>query len=226
MSSSHPGRIASSASRMVTFDPRSASSEANSHPTTPPPTTATEAGSFSRSKNSSDVITQRPSTSKPGRTWGTEPAASTTLRPVSSRPASGPSTTSTRRPSFNVPVPMSVVTLRPLSSPGRPFQSLSTTACLRSWLRAKSSVTPGHVDAELLRSFDRPADRRRLEELLGRDAAAVQAGAADLVPLDDGDGEPGRGAVERGGVPARPAADHDDVELFLGGHRPSSSRLR
>ena len=67
MSSSQPGKIASSASRMVTFEPRSASSEANSHPTTPPPMTATDAGSFSRSKNSSEVMTQRPSTSNPGQ---------------------------------------------------------------------------------------------------------------------------------------------------------------
>ncbi len=110
MSSSHPGKIASSASRIVTFEPRSANSEANSHPTTPPPITTTEAGSFSRSKNSSDVRTQRPSTSKPGRPCGTDPEARTTLRPVSTRPASGPSRTSTRRPSLSVPVPISVVT--------------------------------------------------------------------------------------------------------------------
>ena len=66
MSSSHPERMVSSASRIVTLEPRSARSEANSQPITPPPMTATEAGSSLRSKNSSEVITQRPSTSKPG----------------------------------------------------------------------------------------------------------------------------------------------------------------
>ncbi len=81
----------------------------------------------------------------------------------------------------------------------------------------------GDADAELLGALDRAVHRGRLEELLGRDAAAVQAGPADLVPLDDGDGQPRGGAVERGGVAARSAADHDDVELFFGGHRPSSS---
>ena len=79
------------------------------------------------------------------------------------------------------------------------------------------------VDAELLGPFDRPVDGGRLEELLGRDAASVQAGPAHLVPLDDGDGETRRRAVESRGVPTRAATDHDDVELFLACHRSSSS---
>ena len=142
MSSSHSVRMESSASRTVTFDPRSDRSEANSHPITPPPTTTTEAGISFRSRNSSEVITQRPSTSKPARVRGTEPAASTTLRPTTTRPASSPSTTVTRCPGPRVPVPDSVVTLRPFNRPASPFQSLSTTAFLRSWLTAKSTVTP------------------------------------------------------------------------------------
>ena len=109
---------------------------------TPPPMTATDAGSSLRSRNSSDVITHRPSTSKPGSVWGTDPAARTTLRPTTTRPASSPSTTSTWRSALRVPVPVSVVTLRPLSSPANPLNSLSTTAFLRSWLTAKSTVTP------------------------------------------------------------------------------------
>ena len=43
---------------------------------------------------------------------------------------------------------------------------------------------------------------------------SVQARAADLVLLDHGDLEAGRGAVERGGIAPRPAPDDDDVELF------------
>ena len=52
--------------------------EANSQPMAPPPTTAADAGSLSRASTSSDVSTYSPSTSKPGRVRGTEPAASTT----------------------------------------------------------------------------------------------------------------------------------------------------
>ena len=50
---------------------------------------------------------------------------------------------------------------------------------------------PG-LDPELLGPGDVAVDGRRLEELLGRDAAPVQAGAADLVLLDDARPEPGR----------------------------------
>ena len=70
MSSSHPVRMESSASSTVTFDPRSARSEANSQPMAPPPTTATDAGTSLRSRNSSEVMTQRPSTSRPGSVRG------------------------------------------------------------------------------------------------------------------------------------------------------------
>ena len=51
-----------------------------------------------------------------------------------------------------------------------------------------------------------------LEELLGRDAAPVQAGAAHLVELHDGHGQPGGRAVEGGGVPTGTPADDDHVE--------------
>ena len=53
-----------------------------------------------------------------------------------------------------------------------------------------------------------------LEQLLGGDAAAVQAGAADPGLFDHGDAQPGRGAVERGGVATGTAAQDDDVELL------------
>src|SRR5205823_1828233 len=69
-------------------------------------------------------------------------------------------------------------------------------------------------DAELLGAGDGAEDAGRLEVLLGRDAAAVEAGAAHLVLLDDGDAQAGAGAVERGGIAAGAAADDDDVELL------------
>ena len=57
-------------------------------------------------------------------------------------------------------------------------------------------------------------DRRRLQELLGRDAAPVQAGAADLGLLDHGDVETRQAAAQGGGVAGGTAADDDDIELL------------
>ena len=62
--------------------------------------------------------------------------------------------------------------------------------------------------------LERAADVGRFEELLGGNAAPVQARAANLVPLDEGDVESGRRAVEGGCVAAGPAADDDDIELL------------
>ena len=124
MSSSQPGRMVSSASRIVTLEPRSARSEANSHPTTPPPMTTAEAGSSLRSRNSSDVMIKRPSTSKPGSRNGTDPAARTTFRPTMTRPASSPSTTSTRWSALSVPVPDQRGDLAPLEQAGQALEEL------------------------------------------------------------------------------------------------------
>ena len=223
MSSSQPGRMVSSASRIVTLEPRSASSEANSHPTTPPPMTTTEAGSSLRSRNSSDVMIRRPSTSKPGSRNGTDPAARTTLRPTMTRPASSPSTTSTRWSALSVPVTGQRGDLAPLEQSGQALEELVHHGVLAVLAHREVDRDAGGVDAELLGALDRPVDGGRLEEFLGRDAAAVQTGATYLVPLDDGDGEARRGPVERSGVAAGTTADHDDVELVLACHRRSSS---
>jgi len=42
----------------------------------------------------------------------------------------------------------------------------------------------------------------------------MQARATDLVTLDKGDVETGRGAVEGGGVATRSSSDYDDIELL------------
>ena len=67
-------------------------------------------------------------------------------------------------------------------------------------------------DAELLGPGHGAEHRRRLQELLGRDAAAVQAGAADLLLLHHGDVEAGQAAVEGRRVAGGAAADDHDVE--------------
>ncbi len=69
------------------------------------------------------------------------------------------------------------------------------------------------VDPELLRALDAAEERRRLEELLRGHTAAVKAGAANLVLLDNGHREAGGGPVQRRGVASRAATYDDDVVL-------------
>jgi hypothetical protein len=88
-------------------------------------------------------------------------------------------------------------------------------------------VHPGDIDrvecgadAELLALPGRVGDLGRVQQGLGRDATAVQTGAAQLVPLDQGDGQ-----TEFGGPQCRRVAaattteNHDVVDLTIGGLR-------
>ena len=85
-------------------------------------------------------------------------------------------------------------------------------------------VDPGHVDA-LERGPDAEpgalagvvGDLGRVQQRLGRDAAVVQAGAADLVLLDQRDRHAELGGAEGAGVAAAAAAEDHDVELGLRG---------
>ncbi len=83
-SSSQPVSNDGSASRTVTWLPRSENIEANSQPIAPPPMMATDAGAVLSDRTSSEVRINRPSTPKPGIVRGTDPDASTTFRPESS----------------------------------------------------------------------------------------------------------------------------------------------
>ena len=53
----------------------------------------------------------------------------------------------------------------------------------------------------------------RLEQRLGRDAAAMEARAADLVLVDEGDLESQLGGPEGGRVAAGARAEHDEIEV-------------
>ncbi len=65
--------------------------------------------------------------------------------------------------------------------------------------------------AEVRRGLCLLGDLGGLQDRLGRDAAPVQAGPADLVALDERDVEPELRRPERDRVPARAAAEDDDV---------------
>ena len=78
-------------------------------------------------------------------------------------------------------------------------------------LRPVGPETSLRHDPEIAGLAHRAGHLGRLEQRLGRDAAAVQAGAAHLMVLHQGNVEPGRGAVQGRRVAAGTAAEHHDV---------------
>ncbi len=91
----------------------------------------------------------------------------------------------------------------------------------------------GHLDAlergphPELRALPRGVgDLGRVQQRLGRDAAAVQAGPAYLVLLDQGHALAKLGRAQRAGVPAAAAAEDDDVVMAALCHSKPLFRLR
>ena len=107
--------------------------------------------------------------------------------------------------------------LRDLTRPCRPLYRRPTT-------RVLVLVDAGHVDAlerglhaELRALAGVVGELGGVQQRLGRDAAVVQAGAAHLVRLDQGDGHAQLGGAQGGGVAAAASAQDDDVESGAGG---------
>src|SRR5699024_4190531 len=74
-------------------------------------------------------------------------------------------------------------------------------------------------DAVLLSRLRRLRDLCGVEQRLRRHAAAVEAGASDLVALDEGDAQTERRSAEGGGVSGRAAPqDHKIIVLSRFGH--------
>ena len=81
--------------------------------------------------------------------------------------------------------------------PAMPLTRPATIFCLRAWVTAKLTDGGAGVDAELGGVGDVALHRGGLEERLGRDAAPVEARAAERILLDEGHVEAGAGGVER-----------------------------
>ena len=211
------GRIGfGSASSSVVLTPRSVKTDANSAPITPPPITATRSGSFSASLLVlwSEVMTLTPSTSMPGIARGADPAQMITARPGQGLRAAVLAVTATAPSAVSRPQPITTLTLRRLSRPDSPLCRLPTMPALRLFAAGQSgsgAPPPGSFTPCSAAWFDGPEHLGGVQQRLGRDAAAVQAGAAHLVRLDQGDRQPGGGGVERRRVTAGAAAQDDDV---------------
>ena len=96
----------------------------------------------------------------------------------------------------------------------RPVHIRFTTWSRRAAIRGVvDDGLAGDVDAEVLGVADALGEGGRLEERLGRDAAAVEARAADLVLVDEGDLEAELGGPEGGRVAAGAGAEDDEVEV-------------
>src|SRR5437763_1611716 len=99
-----------------------------------------------------------------------------------------------------------------LSTPVTTSTSASRTVTLLRHRQVEDGL-PG-LHPELLGAGHRAHDLGRLQQLLGRNAAAVQARAADPGLFDHADGQPGGGAVQGGGIPAGAASEDDDIEFL------------
>ena len=89
---------------------------------------------------------------------------------------------------------------------------------------------------EVLGVADPVGEGGRLEQRLGRDAAAMEARAADLVLVDERDLQAELGGPEGGGVAAGARTEHDEIEVIgradghwsgcLGSRRPGPADER
>ena len=79
------------------------------------------------------------------------------------------------------------------------------------------------LEAELLQVVHEVEDLGRAQQRLGRDAAPVEADAAQMLALDEAGLHPELGRTDGGDVAAGAPADDDEVELL--GHGASPVRL-
>ena len=214
---SRPGRIFGRPSRIVTCEPRSANVLANSHPIAPPPMTTTRAGTWS-SISTSSLVMIGPSGSKPGMVRGTEPAASTTFLPRDRAGAAVGACDGDGAVGAERADAVEDRDLLRLHEADEALDDAVDDLLLASLRGDEVDDRRAGLDAELGRVGDVALHGGGLEERLRRDAATVEARAAHLGLLDDGDVEPGRRGVQRRAVSAGTTADDDEVEFGCGLH--------
>ncbi|CAM5365545.1 hypothetical protein STENM327S_00012 [Streptomyces tendae] len=188
----------------VTSEPKDFHAEANSTPMTPPPSTIADFGTRSSVRAWSEEMIRLPSISRPGRVFGTEPVASRMWRPWTRWP---PTSTEVgeEEPALTLDVGDLAggdQTLQPLVQAGDHLVLVLVHA-------GHVDALEGRLDTELLALAGLVGDLARVQQGFGRNATVVQAGAAELVLLDQGDVQAQLCPAQGRGVPtAATAEDH------------------
>ena len=116
----------------------------------------------------------------------------------------------------NRPVPTTVVTLRCLASPVSPPVSRVTTPSFQPRSASRSMVGRAEGQPVLGHLLGLGDHLGRVQQRLGRDAAHVQADPAQRTAAVDHDDLLAQvGGPERGGVAARPGAEHEHLGVLV-----------
>ncbi len=159
-----------------------------------------------------DVMTVVPSGSNPRRTRGTAPAATiANSKSMRSWPPSGALRSAECGPVKRAS-PLRTVTPADLRSEATPSRSFATTASFHRIVWGRSNWTSA-ARTPISGPSDRTAEveRCRVDERLRRDAAPVEALAAELVLLDQEDLEAELSSSDGGDVSARTPADDEHL---------------
>ena len=197
---------------------------ANSTPTAPAPTMTMSLGTVSMRRMSSLVTMCVPSGSSPGSDLTRDPVArmtSVALQDAVAAGARGPVLARLADADLARPVEPAaagdpghlVLVDERLEAGPHPLDHGVAPGGHR---RVVDVHVAGHDHAVVLGVADAVGEGRRFEQRLGRDAAAVEARAADLVLVDQRDLEPQLAGPERGRVAARARAEHDEIEIVGG----------
>ena len=164
-------------------------------------------------RTSSEVMIGPP-TSKPGMVRGTDPEARITLVAVSDVVEPSVPLTVTACAGAQRADALVGGDLAALDQAGEALPEAVDDLLLAGLAHREVDDRLARVDAELLGPGDVAVDGRRLQELLGRDATPVQAGAAHLVLLHEGDVQTDGRAVQGCGIAAGATSDHREIELL------------
>ena len=204
-----------SASTIVTAAPNDAQMLANSTPMTPPPSTTTRFGSSGNVEclvAREDAATDLESGQAPDLRAGREHqrrAGDRAIADVHGAPSA---------------VAAGSVHHLDLVAANQPLQALVQAVDRRVLVGVDTSEVDSverRPDPEGRRVRDGVGDLGGVHERLGGDASSVQAGAADLVLFDQGDGLAQLRGAEGAGVPAGSTAENQDVRLVGHGKTPS-----
>ena len=201
------GQQVGSASTIVTSAPKDFQTLANSTPMTPPPRTTTDDGAFSRRNAWSLLMMRSPSISRPGQRAGVGAGREDQRLRGGVRRAVDLDGVRRRHPAGALD-DRDVATLH---QAGEALVEPIDDAVLVLVDPRHVDALEGRLDADLLALASGVGDLGGVEQGLGRDAAAVQAGAADLAAFDHDHREVELGGAQRAGITAAAAAKDDEV---------------